>query len=250
MIQAIKKLKHLFEMRSNARRYGVDFKRRATFQIPSQIGKGRRLAFTQEHGAMNDFITIFIDDCYRILQTKDLTRVLDIGSNIGFFSVAAKSMYPNALVHAYEPFMDLAKYLDPNKQEFSFEVFYEAVGGGSGRVNIETNGDSNQTRVRESIDGSVPKISIDEAIDRMGGDIDLLKIDCEGSEWEMFEKGTNWEKVNRIAMEYHNFDRQPHRHIGVELNRLGFKMIDHRFDPNVTFGMAYAINPLKLKCWN
>jgi FkbM family methyltransferase len=245
----IKKIKDLISMRKNASEFGIAFKRRATFKTPEFIADGRKVCFPQEQGARNDFIGIFIDDCYRLLQIKELNRILDIGANIGFFSIAAKVKFPNALVHSYEPVIDLSDFLDPNKIEYGFSVFHEAVGGHSGYVNIQAEGDSNQARVSESEHSGIPKISIDEAIQRMDGTVDLLKIDCEGSEWEMFNEGKNWDRVARIAMEYHNFDGQPHTLISDELTRIGFDVIDQKFDPNVSFGMAYAINPNRTKWW-
>jgi hypothetical protein len=33
--------------------------------------------------------------------------------------------------------------------------------------------------------------------------VDLLKLDCEGGEWELFGDKTIWKHVRRLTMEYH-----------------------------------------------
>lgn len=241
----------LLRLRRNARRYGIPFRRRANFSVPTKIGGNRALAFPPEAGTRNDFLGIFVEDVYRINQIRSkVARVLDIGANVGFFGVAAKIAFPQAELHAYEPFQQLAEYLEPNRSEFDFRVFYEAVGGRAGWVSLEVSGDSNQTRVREGGRNPVPRTAIADAIGRMGGNIDLAKLDCEGSEWEMFSEGDGWSEISRLAMEYHNFDGQPHDQVARELDRLGFAVVQQRFDPAARFGLIYGINRKRAARWN
>ena len=42
-----------------------------------------------------------------------------------------------------------------------------------------------------------------EVIERAGGKIDLLKLDCEGAEWELLEEESLWSGIQHLAMEYH-----------------------------------------------
>lgn len=211
--------------------------------MPGTIAGGRKILFPPEEGARNDFIAIFVEDCYRLLALESSPgKILDIGANLGFFSIAARVAFPQAIIHAYEPVESLSQFLRPNSEEFGFEVFYEAVGGHAGYVDLDLRGDTNQTRVLESGSASIPKISIDAAIERLGGAVDLLKIDCEGSEWEMFKEGRLWNQVGRMAMEYHNFDGQPHSQIVRELERIGFEIEAQVYDPSDNFGLVFAIN--------
>lgn len=128
----IKKITHFLRLKRNALNYKVPFHRRASFQIPNVIAGNRKIAFPNEHGAKCDFIEVFLGDAYRIRSIrKRLQRVIDVGANVGFFSVAAKLTFPDAEIHAYEPFTKLSNFLEPNAHEFSFKVFYEAVEEGT-----------------------------------------------------------------------------------------------------------------------
>jgi len=66
-------------------------------------------------------------------------------------------------------------------------------------------------------------------IERLGGKIDILKIDCEGAEWELFEDAASWQKVNSVTMEYHLWARPGSsvEDVKEKFNELGFRVISH-----------------------
>ena len=121
-------------------------------QSLSPKGETLTLSFPEkEEGIPNDFLGVFIDDIYRIRKIKSpVKNVIDIGSNVGFVSCAARLNFPEAVIHAYEPNSTLAPFLHTNRQTFPFEVFLVAVGGEAGSIKLDLRGDSNQTRVDSS----------------------------------------------------------------------------------------------------
>jgi methyltransferase FkbM-like protein len=73
------------------------------------------------------------------------------------------------------------------------------------------------------------------------GIVDVLKLDCEGAEWQIFEDRKTWKSVQRVAMEYHLWakERSSVSELREALASLGFSRIEIRQDAP-SFGMAFA----------
>ena len=232
--------------RLNARRFGVPFARRASFVVPKRIRLGAQfvpLALPPEHGAQSDFVTCFINDDYGLSKTKGPVKTIaDIGANIGFFSMAARSYFPNATIHAYEPNPRILQYSTTNAACAEFTLFSEAVGRTTGLVSIVDCGDSNQARTSsaENRVASVPQVVFSTVVRRLGGQIDLVKIDCEGAEWELFADEIPWLAVKRLRMEYHLSEDRTYTDLECSLSRLGFQI--HHHQPSGLFGTVWARN--------
>lgn len=152
-----------FSLIRNARRFRIPFLRKALFRVPSAIsinGTMCDLQFPDELGVKNDFLGCFIEDVYGLREFNFTPRtILDVGANVGFFSMAARSYYPNALIHAYEPNPRIIAALASQARAAGFQYFSEAVGSESGAVEIAENGDSNQARTTASESGSIKQVS-------------------------------------------------------------------------------------------
>lgn len=75
------------------------------------------------------------------------------------------------------------------------------------------------------------------AISRMGGDVDLMKIDCEGAEWDLFEDKSTFQKVKEIRMEYHLGRDRTVDDLRMKARELGFSI--SKISPNQGFGIAW-----------
>src|SRR5476649_1482869 len=89
-------------------RYGVVFLRSSHFHIRRvKIGKKviKLSVPPEEEEAMKyEFKNIFYNDCYGLRKIDGkVDSILDIGGNIGLFSLAARSHFPDARIHSYEP---------------------------------------------------------------------------------------------------------------------------------------------------
>jgi len=180
--------------RKIASRLGIRFDRSAYFQVPSSICLNDRiqeLNLPDEHGVKVAFIDLLLDDCYGCQTLKEsgaqIKTVLDIGGNVGLFGLAVRNFFPDAKIHSYEPNRQLEKYLSVQAQSAGFDYFMEAVGLEDDMVSLEVNQDSVQTRSKQDCEGNIPQIAFSKAIERLGGKVDFLKIDCEGAEWEIFK---------------------------------------------------------------
>jgi len=97
----------LFRRNLRARAMGFSFAGTSRFRAPSSfIYKSRRVSLNlpQEPGLNYDFINLILDDEYGLekLDAKPKT-IIDIGANIGLFSLWAGLCFPKAIIHSYEP---------------------------------------------------------------------------------------------------------------------------------------------------
>jgi len=208
----------------------VRFDRSAAFRLPDTIwlnGRTESLSLPDENGIKVAFIDLLLDDCYgcHVLRKRGekVETVLDIGGNVGLFGIAARNAFPEATIHSYEPNKGLESYLTVQAEAAGFDYFMEAVGLEDGMISLDLNEDSVQTRSKLDSDGAIPQIAFSRAIERIGGRVDLLKMDCEGAEWEIFKDEESWKKVNNLSMEYHLFEAG-HTELAVRqtIENLGF----------------------------
>ena len=227
-----------------AKKLGFNFRGISSFKIPKSLslnGKEIKLSFPDEKGVFIDFVSIFLDDDYNLsrIKTKKISTIVDIGANVGFFSIAARLAFPNAKIFSYEPNNQLKRYLHDNFRELNIELQMNAVSKNAGRIELENCGDSNQSRVVINNEGSVEMCSLETVIEKVGGQIDLLKMDCEGSEWSVLEDSKLLEKINNITFEYHLWaNGESHSYPLYLLRKSGFKIIDSQ--PSTDFGIITA----------
>ncbi|MEO7049193.1 MAG: hypothetical protein ABI091_28065, partial [Ferruginibacter sp.] len=72
---------------------------------------------------------------------------------------------------------------------------------------------------------------------------DILKLDCEGAEWDLFEDEVAWQKIRGLTMEYHLWAREGscYEDIELKLAKLNFKIISH-IELNDSYGLVTAVN--------
>jgi FkbM family methyltransferase len=142
--------------------------------------------------------------------------ILDLGANVGYASAIFASRYPSARILAVEP--------DPRNYELcrrNLEPYGErihtvlgAVWANSTRLALERgnfcDGREWATRVAEPAPGSNAEVEawdISSLLDlAQAGEADLVKIDIEGSEAEVFAAGTaQWlPRVRNLCIELHD----------------------------------------------
>ncbi len=228
-------------------KYGVVFLRSSRFQV-KRVRIGQKVVKLSippgEEKVMDyEFKNIFYDDCYGLGKIDGMVNtILDVGSNLGFFSLAARSRFPSARIHSYEPNPKIQSHLLSNTRGLSIEVHPEAIGAGEGWIDLTADGGSLFARAVTSDTGKIKKTAIANAIDRIGGTVDLLKLDCEGGEWELFEHKEIWRHINRLTMEYHLW-ANPELDVSemVKMVRsLGFRITHLSEAPELKWGVLHA----------
>ena len=161
----------------------------------------RAISAPRDIGTSSAFVDIFIDDVYGLSKLSDVRTIIDVGAHAGFFSLASRMRFPEAIIHAYEPNPATLPFLKSQAMTGRFDVFAEAVGCSDGMVSVDQGLDSVHATTHSG--GDVPMISIRRAIERIGGTVDLLKLDCEGAEWEILTDTAAIRAVKYLRMEYH-----------------------------------------------
>lgn len=245
MVAMITRLVEYIKTLQRAFRFSIPFVRRASFRTPGKIkimGTKYSIQCPAENGCEIDFISVFLDDTYRLSRiSRNYSAggaVVDIGANVGWFSLAARHYFPESEIHAYEPNPFPALTLKKNCGQLNNFYFYpEAVGASDGFVDILCGEESN---LGYSVPGdSVRQVSLQNVIRRCGGAVKLLKLDCEGAEWSMFSDPVPWKAVAMVTMEYHlNSEKYEHETARNALRSLGFQILEQR--PSIGCGMLLA----------
>jgi FkbM family methyltransferase len=136
--------------------------------------------------------------------------IIDAGANIGIASLYFLHQYPNARIVAIEPhpanFELLRKNLTPYAQRVT--LLQGAVWKTRGRLQLDFRGEDWRTEVHaaeKGQEGSVEAFTLPEIAAYGDGRVDLLKMDIEGSETEVFgPEAQEWlPSVKNIAIELH-----------------------------------------------
>ncbi len=158
------------------------------------------------------------------VPVQDGWTLVDIGAGIGDFSIYAAYGKPGTTVYAFEPFPESYQLLVQNMTANNVEnilPFQEAVWSQSGKLTLDLSGDeplqiASRGADVDSMEGDrivVEAISLEDALLGRGvRKVDLLKLDCEGAEYEILMKAPSavLARIDRIIMEYHDVDEECH----------------------------------------
>jgi FkbM family methyltransferase len=188
---------------------------------------------------------LFIDDPYQLaLLPKNIRTILDVGGNSGLFALLARHYFPEANIHCYEPNPVLLPVIQTNTSAFNIRVFPEGVGSTASRATMNCEGPTLEGSTVPSDSGNITITALSQALERIGGSVDLLKMDCEGAEWSILEDTTSLSKVRHLAMEYHLDEKGTHSVANLihRLKDLGFFIDSFREASNPLVGQLTATN--------
>lgn len=220
---------------------------------------GRSLEITLRSDAdASVYFEIFDEREYSILDPIILSSkntIIDIGAHTGMFSMYASSIQNKTPILAYEPSPENFELLKKNIRENNFlNIFPKnlAVSSESGQRVLFLKEDShNHSLISDEFDINEQKIfttSLSQIVDKIQAIFDtdradLLKIDAEGIEFEIFEKTDKKiiKKFENIYMEYHelneNMKGENLRHI---LEKMNYKVriFPSKYDSRFGFILA------------
>lgn len=149
-------------------------------------------------------------DSYRLdeFAGQKLDFVVDIGANVGLFSLHAAKIFPQAKVLAIEPCYRFFECLSHNVKDYSnISPIYAALGSGGCCKEVFDYERPLASYVEYSEDGDVPCLPLSDIFRIYGitGNY-FLKIDCEGGESSLFLDSGAIKIIRgsvRTAMEIH-----------------------------------------------
>jgi len=178
---------------------------------------------------------IFVAGCYQLAQIEPDAIVIDIGANIGLFSLLAAQK--GAKVQAFEPEPDNFAILQRNCQLNAADdvtARQAAVSTASGVSTLYLHDNTGYTGRHSLFPGrgtrtiEVSSLTLDEIVASAGRDsVDLVKIDCEGSEYDIIYGSSidTLDRVKQVIVECGGFQssaKNNQQELAKYLGRFGF----------------------------
>jgi len=141
---------------------------------------------------------------YTYKSVDESDTVLDIGANLGYFTVLCKNAKK---IVSIEPLPNaipiLKKNIKVNKLSDKSKVVNAAVGKNKGHLYLETNKKLNLSKIVDKKNPQSSKIKSESLKDLIGKyNANFIRMDVEGYEYELLFENIP-KKINKIAMEFH-----------------------------------------------
>jgi len=187
-------------------------------EMTFRLRNGYTIVSPNVDGARFPIYEIFGDDAYHLDALcgglREDLNVLDIGGQIGCFSLAMAKRGKGVTVHVYEASPTSASYVqrnvDLNSLGGQITVHAKAMAGEVGTFTFVDSGTASGHNGLTAPEGlgsevTVPASTFDVAVKELGGRVDIVKADVEGAEYDIILKSdpASWATVQRMVMEYH-----------------------------------------------
>ncbi len=152
--------------------------------------------------------------------------IVDVGANVGFYSMRQASRCPLGMVYSFEPsprvFARLARNVELNRVR-NIRTYQVALGRTTGTVCLEEGRSSILTKVSPNGPTLVQCDTLDNKVEEAGiRHIDILKIDVEGYEPEVLKGAQATLSItDRVVLEFHYSSK--------ELNHITSILVPHGF---------------------
>ena len=157
---------------------------------------------------------IFVQEVYALTKSKEVFKILDLGSNIGLSVAYFKMRFPDAIIEGYEPDKNSFQLFRKNIQENDWENIsaYEiAVSDTNGTLfasSLEEKASVNSNFTTSGEEES--KVAAKDISEILKQNFDVIKMDVEGGEWRIFKKIIDHQlipKANHWFVEFHQTEK-------------------------------------------
>jgi len=170
---------------------------------------------TADQYIINEIFWMKTYDQKKEFKIKKQDVVIDIGAQAGFFTMYASKKAKQ--VFSFEPFKENYEILKRNVETNNLDnvkIFDVAVSDSNQKIKLFSSDNDNKGLVGLTGKGSeffVDAVSLKHIFDSNNIlKCDFLKIDCEGSEYDIFFNlpDNYFDRIDKISMEYHYLDSE------------------------------------------
>lgn len=174
------------------------------------------LNLTEQHTIKSIFNEVSIRNIYNnnFFKVNENDFVIDIGFNYGLFSLDSLKYNPKKII-GFEPNPNLVKTFKNFYNGDIIELYQKAVSNYNGTTTFYENSctgmstlSSDLINIPNSVSYQVDIINFNDFINEKNINIiDYLKVDCEGSEYEIFQSIPNnflSQNIKKIVIEFHH----------------------------------------------
>lgn len=174
---------------------------------------GHPLAYADLHSFFHQAYQIYVQKLYDLEPTKPIRSILDCGAHIGLASIYYAGRFPEATIHGFEADPELCRIAESNVRNLNLShritMHPKAIWTHDRGIGFNRTGDDSGN---VSAVGStrIPSVSMREWIQQ--NPVDLIKMDIEGSEYEVLQDCQDALKhVPYVLLEAHSFGRKEGR---------------------------------------
>lgn len=169
-----------------------------------RLKAGVTLTYRLNRGDIQSIREVWMEEAYRLPFDRSPDSIIDLGANIGLTSLWLAVRYRPSRCLAVEPSASNAAIARENLAQLDIPLIEAAVGPSDGVAYFAASAESNLGRVAES-GAEVQVLSMETLLGRLGRDtVDLVKVDVEGAEQELFTERTGWlAQVQAMIVEFH-----------------------------------------------
>ncbi|MDD5341274.1 MAG: FkbM family methyltransferase [Patescibacteria group bacterium] len=179
--------------------------------------------------------------------------IIDAGSQAGFFCLYARALNPEVKIIAIEPDEENLAALENNFSQNNIkdvDVVSSALAGTHSVRDFFVSKDFHDHSLNKNLVKKIARkvkvqgLTLGDICDKYNvNQIDLLKMDIEGAEFEVLNslKQADWDKINSVILEYHDFLNFKHEELENILKQNNFKIKTTKSKFADNLGFIFAI---------
>ena len=182
-------------------------KHRDDYSIKSFAFNNYKVFYKRPYELIKTYEELFLDEIYRFQSNNEKPVIIDCGANIGLSSLYFKSIYPNTILHAFEPDATLFDLLEKNAQVNGFtDTYLHQAAVWIENTNLSFSNKGSEASHIDLSNQSTHQVKAIRLADFLGqfDHIDFLKMDIEGAEFQVVADCLDGlKKVDHFFLEYH-----------------------------------------------